>query len=79
MGIETGYRPTPNDRSFLLKYLPKTQEELPKRSMQDSFIAGLIPLSTDKTLQDKYVSLLGSVRLGRLLEDMDIFAGKFRS
>lgn len=76
MGIVTGYHPVPKDRSFLLKYLPKSQEELPKRSMQDSFIAGLIPLSTDEKLQDKYVSLLGSVRVGRLLEDMDIFAGK---
>ncbi|KAJ8911732.1 hypothetical protein NQ315_003632 [Exocentrus adspersus] len=78
MGIETGYHPTPKDRSHLLKYMSKSQEELPKRSMQDSFIAGLIPLSTDKKLQDKYVSFLGHVRIGRLLEDMDIFAGKDR-
>ncbi|CAG9823418.1 unnamed protein product [Phaedon cochleariae] len=74
MGVDTGYQPIPKDRSHLLKYLPQTQEELPTRSMQDSFLAGIIPLSTDKVLQDKYITFLGHVRTGRLLEDMDIFA-----
>ncbi|KAJ8961189.1 hypothetical protein NQ318_008872 [Aromia moschata] len=74
MGVETGYNPIAEDRSRLLQYLPTSQEELPKRSMGDSFVAGLIPLSTDKRLQDKYVTFLGRVRVGRLLEDMDMFA-----
>lgn len=43
--------------------------------MQDSFTSAIIPLSTDKALQDKYVTFLGHVRLGRLMEDMDLFAG----
>nr|XP_023028945.1 acyl-coenzyme A thioesterase 9, mitochondrial-like [Leptinotarsa decemlineata] len=74
MGVDSGYHPIPKDRSHLLKFLPKTQEELPKRSMEDSYLAGIIPLSSDKVLQDKYVTFLGHVRIGRLLEDMDIFA-----
>ncbi|KAG5890384.1 hypothetical protein JTB14_029748 [Gonioctena quinquepunctata] len=74
MGVESGYQPIPKERSHLLKYLPEKQEELPTRHMQDSFIAAIIPLSTDKVLQDKYISFLGHVRLGRLLEDMDMFA-----
>lgn len=43
--------------------------------MQDSFTSAIIPLSTDKALQDKYVTFLGHIRLGRLMEDMDLFAG----
>lgn len=74
MGVEMGYRPMPADRSYLLKYLPKKQSDLPKRAMRDSFLAGIIPLSTDLKLQDRYISYLGSVRIGRLMEDMDIFA-----
>ncbi|VEN61909.1 unnamed protein product, partial [Callosobruchus maculatus] len=74
LGSDIGYRPIQQDRSHLLKYLPKSQAELPPRSMEDSFLVGIIPLSKDKILQDKYVTFLGHVRIGRLLEDMDIFA-----
>nr|CAI5819129.1 unnamed protein product [Callosobruchus analis] len=76
LGSDIVYQPIPQDRSHLLKYLPKSQDELPPRSMEDSFLVGIIPLSKDKILQDKYVTFLGHVRIGRLLEDMDIFAGK---
>jgi hypothetical protein len=31
-------------------------------------------LPTDRVLRDKYLTHLGGVRIGRLLEDMDIFA-----
>nr|CAH7765004.1 unnamed protein product [Callosobruchus chinensis] len=74
LGSDIGYHPIQQDRSHLLKYLPKSQDELPPRSMEDSFLVGIIPLSKDKILQDKYVTFLGHVRIGRLLEDMDIFA-----
>lgn len=76
MGIDRSYSPLGRDRSHLLKFLPKTQDELPKRSMNDSFTAAVIPLSQDTTLQDKYTTFLGQVRVGRLLENMDMFAGK---
>lgn len=42
--------------------------------MQDSFTSAIIPLATDLTIRDKYITFLGSVRLGRLMEDMDMFA-----
>ncbi|CAG9862828.1 unnamed protein product [Phyllotreta striolata] len=74
MGVDKGYDPIQKDRSHLLKYLPKSQNELPKRAMKDSFLVGIIPLSKDKALRDKYTTFLGQVRIGRLLEDMDIFA-----
>ncbi|XP_073969175.1 acyl-coenzyme A thioesterase 9, mitochondrial-like isoform X2 [Rhodnius prolixus] len=73
MGVRKGFSEPPN-RSNLLQYLPETQDELPFRSMKDSFVTALIPLSTDRILQDKYMTLMGNVRKGRLLEDMDIFA-----
>lgn len=75
LGLEPGYNPLPKSREHLLKYQPKLQD-LQARAMQDSFTSAIIPLSTDRTLQDKYVTFLGNVRLGRLLEDMDMFAGK---
>lgn len=44
-------------------------------AFQDSFDDAIIPLSTDYDLQDKYVTYLGYIRLGRIMEDMDFFAG----
>lgn len=76
MGIVRDYSPLQKNRSHLLKYLPQTQDELPKRSMSDSFAAAVIKLSNDRKLQDKYTTFLGQVRVGRLLENMDMFAGK---
>lgn len=34
----------------------------------------MIPLSTDATLQDQYVSTTNGVRLGRILGDIDYFS-----
>lgn len=64
-------------RDHLLKYLPKSQDELPVRSMQDSFEAAIIPLANDLDLRDKMVTVQGFVRLGRFMEIMDLFAGEF--
>jgi len=61
-------------REELLSILPESQEELPERRMEDSYDAAIIPLASDKRLRDKYLTAQGGVRLGRLLEDMDIFA-----
>ncbi|XP_069993606.1 acyl-coenzyme A thioesterase 9, mitochondrial [Penaeus vannamei] len=63
-----------SDRSFLLDLLPKSQDELPPRSMKDSFDSAIIPLESEVRLREKYVTFLGGVRVGRLLEDLDVFA-----
>lgn len=76
LGIKKAYSPLIQSREYLLKYSPKSRDELPARSMQDSFTSAIIPLSSDYELRDKYVTFLGSCRLGRLMEDMDLFAGK---
>lgn len=75
LGIQSTYSPLLSSREYLLQYEP-TADDLPARSMQDSFTSAIIPLSTDVALQDKYVTILGHVRLGRLMEDMDLFAGE---
>lgn len=75
MGIQSTYSPLSHSREYLLNHEPKSKDELPTRTMQDSFTSAILPLSTDKVLQDKYVTFLGNVRLGRLMEDMDLFAG----
>ncbi|KAJ9582563.1 hypothetical protein L9F63_003121, partial [Diploptera punctata] len=74
MGIEPGYLVKRKPRDSLLHLLPKLQEELPHRTMQDSNLSASIPLAKDIALQNKYVSVHGRVRIGKLLEDLDEFA-----
>ncbi|XP_064212901.1 acyl-coenzyme A thioesterase 10, mitochondrial isoform X2 [Tribolium castaneum] len=74
MGVDSGFSPIRADRSHLSEYLPTSQSELPPRAMRDSYLVAMIPLSTSTRLQDRYTTFLGYVRVGRLLEDMDIFA-----
>nr|XP_053642235.1 acyl-coenzyme A thioesterase 9, mitochondrial-like isoform X2 [Cherax quadricarinatus]XP_053642236.1 acyl-coenzyme A thioesterase 9, mitochondrial-like isoform X2 [Cherax quadricarinatus] len=62
------------DRSFLLELLPASQDELPLRTMTDSWDSALIPLGSNERLREKYVTFMGGVRIGRLLEDLDVFA-----
>jgi len=61
-------------REELLKILPTEQAQLPPRRMIDSFDSAIIPIASDPSLKDRYLVADGGVRIGRLLEDMDIFA-----
>lgn len=54
--------------------LPKSQDELPVRSMVDSYDECIIPLASSSTMQKRHTSGQGFVRFGRILEDMDEFA-----
>lgn len=74
LGIQEHWSVLPKNREYLAQYEPKSVADLPPRSMQDSFTSAIIPLSSDMAIRDKYVTFLGSVRLGRLMEDMDSFA-----
>ena len=42
--------------------------------IQDSYDTAIIPLSSDLAMREKYMTFHNSVRIGRLLEDLDIFA-----
>lgn len=74
MGLKFGYNPMQHSREHLVQFTPQSIEELPSRTMQDSFTSAVIPLASDIALRDKYVGYLGNIRTGRLLEDMDLFA-----
>ncbi|XP_063704146.1 acyl-coenzyme A thioesterase 9, mitochondrial-like [Culicoides brevitarsis] len=74
LGIQSFYNPIVSTREHLSQYVPESQEGLPARSMQDSFTSAIIPIGSDLALRDKYVGFLGTIRFGRLMEDMDMFA-----
>jgi acyl-coenzyme A thioesterase 9 len=61
-------------REDLMAILPESQESLPPRRMLDSHDSAIIPLGSDPLLRDRYLTPEGGVRIGRLLEDMDVFA-----
>lgn len=52
-----------------------SQEELPVRQMQDSYREVIIPLGQDDLVREKYISFMKGLRFGRILEDLDTFAG----
>ncbi|ALC45576.1 CG1774, partial [Drosophila busckii] len=73
IGLEYGYRAVPKSREHLLKHQPKP-EELPARSMVDSYTTATLALSTDVMFRERYINHLNRVRLGRLIEELDMFA-----
>lgn len=58
-----------------LAYIAESQEELPVRSMSDSYSELVIPLS-DVAARQKYLNpSMKGIRFGRILEDLDTFSG----
>lgn len=51
------------------------QEDLITRKMKDSVQEVIIPLGSNPAEHDKYLNFYGTVRFGKLLEDMDTLAG----
>ena len=74
LGLSATYSQFTASREHLMKHVPTSPDDLPPRSMQDSFTSAIIPLSSDISLREKYLGFLGNVRIGRLMEDMDMFA-----
>ncbi|XP_017859659.1 PREDICTED: acyl-coenzyme A thioesterase 9, mitochondrial [Drosophila arizonae] len=72
IGLEPGYYTIPKCRANLLKYTPK-REDLPSRSMTESFTTAILPLSSS-SYRERYVNHLRRVRMGRLMEELDLFA-----
>ncbi|XP_060648274.1 acyl-coenzyme A thioesterase 9, mitochondrial isoform X1 [Drosophila nasuta] len=72
-GVERGYHVVPKSRKHLLEHHPK-KEQLPARSMQDSYTHAILPLSVDEMARERYINHLGRVRMGRLMEELDMFA-----
>ncbi|XP_032787008.1 acyl-coenzyme A thioesterase 9, mitochondrial isoform X1 [Daphnia magna] len=74
LGPENRHGSNNMGREHLYKYLPATQAELPVRKMSDSYDTAIIPLGTDMSMREKYMTFHKTIRIGRLLEDLDIFA-----
>lgn len=45
------------------------------RHAKDSYCEAIIPLGSDKVIQDKYLNFYKGIRFGKILEDLDTFAG----
>ena len=45
------------------------------RHMKDSYQEVIIPLGQDPVVREKYISFMKGLRFGRILEDLDTFAG----
>ncbi|XP_065560986.1 acyl-coenzyme A thioesterase 9, mitochondrial-like isoform X2 [Artemia franciscana] len=71
---QVAYEPEKNEREHLLQILPKKQSELPSRRMLDSYDSAIVPLASDIYLRERYRTYHNTVRVGRLLEDLDVFA-----
>ncbi|XP_037712149.1 acyl-coenzyme A thioesterase 9, mitochondrial [Drosophila subpulchrella] len=72
-GVDVGYHTIPKPRDHLLQHEPK-REELPPRTMLDSHTTAILPLSASELIRESYVNHLGRVRLGRIMEELDMFA-----
>ncbi|KMY88570.1 uncharacterized protein LOC6731246 isoform X3 [Drosophila simulans] len=74
VGVEGGYHIIPKSRDGLLKFQPK-QDELPNRSMLDSQTTAQVLLETDALLRQRFVYGRGLLRMGRIIEELDLLAG----
>lgn len=67
--------PPQHDPSSVNAALPSKQSDLPARRMLDSYREGVIPITKDKQLWQKYVNFYRRIRFGRIMEDLDTMAG----
>ncbi|KRJ97457.1 uncharacterized protein Dyak_GE18421, isoform C [Drosophila yakuba] len=74
VGVEAGYHIIPKSREGLLKFQPK-QDELPNRSMVDSYTTAKVLLETDAVMRQRFVYGRGLLRMGRIIEELDLLAG----
>ncbi len=52
------------------------KKSLHARKTADSEINEVMPFSKDKELRERYINFFGALRLGKLLEDLDLIAGQ---
>ncbi|KQS70629.1 uncharacterized protein Dere_GG23601 [Drosophila erecta] len=75
VGVEGGYHVIPRSREGLLKFQPKL-DELPNRSLVDSHTTAKVLLETDALMRQRFVYGRGMLRMGRIMEELDLLAGK---
>ena len=60
-----------------MKKLPVSlKKSLSPRKTSDSAIKMIMPFSKDLELRERYINFFGALRLGKLLEDLDLIAGQ---
>uniref|UniRef100_A0A665WE36 HotDog ACOT-type domain-containing protein n=1 Tax=Echeneis naucrates TaxID=173247 RepID=A0A665WE36_ECHNA len=59
------------ERVSLSSMLAKSQQELPVKTMKDSYLEVHLPLGSEPQLREKYLTFHNTVRFGRILEDLD--------
>ena len=52
------------------------KKSLSARKTTDSSIKMIMPFSNDLELRERYINFFGALRLGKLLEDLDLIAGQ---
>uniref|UniRef100_A0A7N8XLW3 Acyl-CoA thioesterase 9, tandem duplicate 1 n=1 Tax=Mastacembelus armatus TaxID=205130 RepID=A0A7N8XLW3_9TELE len=62
------------ERVTLLSKLAKSQNDLPAKRMEDSYLEVHLPLGSEPQLREKYLTFHNTVRFGRILEDLDSLA-----
>ncbi|XP_053403174.1 acyl-coenzyme A thioesterase 9, mitochondrial-like [Mercenaria mercenaria] len=72
VGAQKIWGSTASDNNFLP--IATSQDELPVRSMSDSYRKAIIPLGSNPQLKEKYINYYNGIRFGRILEDLDTFA-----
>ena len=75
IGYNASWGENSSDKSSLFNHLPKSQDELKKQRMFESYAEAIIPLGDQPELRNKYSNFQKTVRFGRLLEDLDTMAG----
>ncbi|KAI1318372.1 hypothetical protein EDD11_006710 [Mortierella claussenii] len=66
---------TEDDKAAALESAKKKKRELVLRTMQDSYTEIILPFSKDKALLEEYINFGGTVRHGKIMEDLDALAG----
>uniref|UniRef100_A0A673BAL6 HotDog ACOT-type domain-containing protein n=1 Tax=Sphaeramia orbicularis TaxID=375764 RepID=A0A673BAL6_9TELE len=62
------------ERVSLSSMLAKSQNDLPAKTMKDSYLEVHLPLGSEPQLREKYLTFHNTVRFGRILEDLDSLA-----
>nr|XP_036668645.1 acyl-coenzyme A thioesterase 9, mitochondrial isoform X2 [Drosophila suzukii] len=75
IGVEGGYHAIPKSREGLLKFQPDSSD-LPERSMIDSQTTASILMESDALMRERFVYGGGLLRMGRMMEELDLLAGK---
>nr|KAG5696717.1 hypothetical protein BaRGS_028837 [Batillaria attramentaria] len=70
-----GIGETPVQESEDILPIRADQKDLPMRRMQDSYQEVIIPLGQDYQVREKYITFMKGLRFGRIMEDLDTFAG----